>query len=429
MKKNIYVLLLLSFLSLVTLSAQTTENVSVGASYANQTFYRLSDGQTQSTTLNSWHIAFSVFGTQDAGIFVNEGAALSGTPCKLFSTGLTDFSQTIDTNSTPLTNELNNLELSWNYGAFNELRAAGNPLDYGWGVYNPSAFKVEGSAVYVLRLPSGALKKIKIDSLSSSGVYHFRYADLNGSNLEQKTLAKADFSGQTLAYFSLTTGNALSGVELSGGWDLLFTRYGEIIPDGQGGSTTYNVTGVLSARGVSVAQADGVNTSTVNYQNYLDSLTIEPLYTIGSDWKNFDFTSGWSVVSDRAYFVRTANNTLWKLVFIDFQGSGTGISTLQKTNLGTISSIVSPQDALAQFDAFPNPTRGELNVVFDFMEAPAYLRLQLQDLQGRLIFSDNLPNIDGFAAYILPDLGLESGIYILSLQTEKGVLSKKIQYR
>ena len=395
--KTISIFNLLVFFVGLSAHAQTIDHVSIGASYSNQSFYRLSDGNTQSSAHSTWHIAFSVFGGQDAGVFINEGASLSGSGVKLYATGLTDFNTTIDTNTTPLTNELSNQEISWENGAFNETRSSSNPFDYGWGIYSMTSHKVEGDEVFVLELPNGALKKIIIDSLAG-GTYYFRYADLDGANAQSKSVQKSNFAGQTLAYFSLTTGNTVANIEPSNGWDLLFTRYEELIPDGQGAWMPYAVTGVLSNKGVAVAEAKNVNTSTVNYQNYLNQLSEDTLYTIGSDWKHYDFTNGWSVDANRAYFVKTADDILWKLVFIDFQGSGTGTSTLQKTNLGTISSIEINKETSVQFEAYPNPSSGPIDVVFDLGANYGQVDLTLQDLTGRVLFEQQLSELNGLKA-------------------------------
>ena len=54
--------------------AQSFQEISTGAGYNKQSFIRLSNGSEKQVNNDSWDLAFTAFGFQDAGIFINESA-------------------------------------------------------------------------------------------------------------------------------------------------------------------------------------------------------------------------------------------------------------------------------------------------------------------------------------------------------------------
>lgn len=407
-----YILLLLFLAYYSSSIAQTTHNFSMGASYNNGQYYELQNDQTTSVSHSSWDIAFSVYGVQDAGIFINEGAGFSGTPPKLYYVPNKSFADNIT--AADLGTELKNNEISWANGAFNSLRAHSNALDYGWGSYNTSNHKVEGTVLYVIELGNGTQKKLQIDSLVG-GTYYFRYADLNGNNLQQKTISKAAFPNQTLAHFSFSS-NTFINAEPTTGWDWLFTRYRTLLYS-TNPPTPYNVGGILINRGVEAVIADGINPSTVqitNYSTHADSLTI-----IGHDWKSFNFSSGWTTDNDRVYFIKTANNRQYKIQFIDFQGSSTGTGTFVKTFLGTFTSIKEPNSILSQFQLFPNPATEAINLTFSLDELPREdLTLEVYNALGQPILERQIMATQGWNAMTLRVDDWTTGAYYCTLRGE-----------
>lgn len=406
-------LLFSALLGATSLFAQTVESVSVGPSYQEASYYRLSDGQTQELPHANWQFAFSVFGQQDAGIFINEGSSLGGRAVKLHLSSTTDFATTIDP-STDLVQELSNPEQNWSEGAFNTASNSSN-FDYGWGSYQMSNHQIVGDKVFVLELSDGSYKKLMIDSLVS-GSYYFRYADLDGSNLVQTQVNKADHSGQTLAYYSIDSASTLQAAELYGGWDLLFTRYGTLIDDGQGGQMAYGVTGVLAHKDLEVAEAAGVTPSQVQASSYQDSFATEPLTIVGHDWKSYDFSSGWGVSSDLAYFFRTTDQNIWKVQFIDFEGSSTGVSRLQKENLGPLSIFQAPNAAVKGIKLFPQPARQQNVQLLIEPTQDATYEIQIYNTLGQSIWSKQYNLQQGLQQLELPSAQFSAGQYILQIR-------------
>ena len=417
---------ILSAVCLTTaISAQTIQQISTGAGYQKQSFINLSAGTQKQVTNTTWDIAFTVYGSQDAGVFINESSGSSmGSPLPLIEIydALSDnFSEQPD--PAFLTDfQLLNTEKSWAYGAFNERRNPDDTLDLGWGVLDPQTGEVSGSSVYVLKLRNGEYRKIRIESLAG-GVYTFRYANLDGTNELLKTINKADHAGKTLAYFSLETGATVNVEPSTGGFDLIYCRYVTLLLDpGTLEYIPYYVTGVLSGPGAKVAEADGVDPLTVAYADYQDSLHTE-LDVIGHDWKFFDL-SAWTVDADRVFFLKTANDRVWKLQFIAFGGSTTGNADLKKTDLGIISAGQDPAAVGLKAAIFPNPVQDQLTVSLDIPAALAQNgQLQVLDLQGRVILNSAVLLKEGFQVVQLPASTLTPGMYLLKLELPGQVIS------
>jgi hypothetical protein len=231
-----------------------------------------------------------------------------------------------------------------------------------------------------------------------------------------KTINKADHAGKTLAYFSFDSGNTVDVEPASGGFDLFYCRY--ITPLFDSGTMEYipySVTGILSGRGAKVAKADGVNPATVLYADFKDSLHTE-LDVIGYDWKSFSGTA-WSIDADRVYFLKAANSHVWKLQFIDFEGSSTGKAVFEKTDLGLMSAIQDPATLDLEVLSYPNPVQDQLTVSLDIPAALAEKgRLEVRDLQGRLILSQAVYMNGGFQVCQVAATNWTSGTYLLQLE-------------
>lgn len=405
------------YLATSCLFAQSIQEISTAAGYQKQSFVNLAAGTEKLVNNNSWDIAFTVFGQQDAGVFINESAGTSmGQPqaaIELFDALTDDFSEQPDP-ALLVDYQLFNAEKTWSYGAFNERRNAGNPFDFGWGAYNPQTNQVVGNAVYVIKLRNGQYRKFKIESLSGT-TYTFKYANLDGTNESTKSLNKADHNGKILAYFSFETGNP-ADVEPSGGFDLLYYRY--ITPLFDPGTIEYipyAVTGILHGRGARVAEADGVNPNTVAFSDFQDSLKTE-LDGIGYDWKSFSGTA-WSVDQDRVFFLKTAEGRVWKLQFIDFEGSSTGKTILEKTDLGIIAAVKNPGIPNLEVLAYPNPVVDQFTVSLDVpQELATEARLEVLAPDGR--FATVVPNplTGGFQVFQISANDWSAGTYVLQLR-------------
>ena len=405
-------LLPIAFLaSIISLNAQF-RIVTCGPGYTLQTYYQLGNEESVSLEHNAWDIAFTAQGLQDAGIFLNEAAGSEGTELELYLAPTTDFAVNIEEDQ--LEARLFNDESNWtDAGAFNQIRDEANPLDYGWGQYNPALQSVQGNSIFVIKLRNGVFKKLEISNLDGT-TYNFRYADLDGSNEQTHAINKADYPNSGLIHWSFTSDSVVDFVPATKDWDLVFTRYSTPLDDGEGGTINYLLTGTLSGLDVEVAQADGVNPDEVAFGDYQAELSAD-LDVIGYDWKAFDFqTLSWQLPPDRAYFVKTANGEVWKLVFIDFEGSSTGDIVFQETNLGVVNTV--DHTVFEDFNVFPNPAQDVATLSLTLRESGP-LQLALFNAMGQQVwsFAENCPS--GFQVLDIPVQNLSAGTYWLNLQS------------
>ncbi|MCH2083613.1 MAG: T9SS type A sorting domain-containing protein [Saprospiraceae bacterium] len=421
--KKIYATSLIAFILVLQLNAQDEvfDQPSVGPSYTFNSFYSIVDGEQAQVDHSEWDIAFDV-APQGTGIFVNEGAILSfGAPApqvELYLTGSTDF-ETLDTAGMQ---RIYNEELNWEEGAFNHVKDPSETSDVGWGLTNQTTAEVNSIRFYVIRLREGQYKKLEIQSMINE-IYTIRYANLDGSDEQTHTINKVDYSGKTLAYFSLAE-NTAKDLEPEQ-WDLAFTRYYTPLDDGQGGSIQYQVTGTLSNSGMEIAQADGVDPATVNYLDYEDSYT-NNIKEIGFDWKFFDFQSGWGIVNDRAYFVKTRTNEIWKLIFYDFEGSSTGVSTLGKTFQAEVTDLENAPEYVVSLNTFPNPTTDILNISFELEQAVKNTPIRLYNQLGQLVWQEEMDLTAGFQVRTINIENLPTATYQLLIQLDGAIVNKAI---
>lgn len=425
MKKSLTLTL---FVALVTTFTNAQFQITTGAGYQSQTFYTLANDGVKTIKNTDWDLAFTVYEKQDGGIFINEAAGSSmgqALPSiALYKTAAKNFQEVIlESNINLKDDRLYNDEKgkSWAYGAFNETRdkVKASPFDYGWGVYNTGNKVVEGKLVYAIKTRDGKFRKIEIQNLTGV-VYQVRHANLDGSDEKTFTVDKSKFAGKTLAYYSFAT-NTTSDIEPAN-FDLWFTRYVSLVTQG---TTTaqYNVTGILSGRGVKVARAAGIDPEKVKYDDFKGNVSSQ-LDTIGSDWKTIDITiNQWKVPTDRAYFVINKAGDIYKIVFIDFEGSATGTATLEKTKIGNVN--VNDISSDIRYKVFPTVVQDEVNIAFDLATNETF-DLSIIDMNGRIVLNKKIETTSGFQVITLDASNLLSGTYITRLASKNGIATSKI---
>lgn len=424
MSRRLSFILALPLLCAAVTNAQTTTHeITAGPGYAQSGYYKISDGSSEQVAHDAWDIAFSNLGTTQAGIFFNESTAssmgLPTTPIEAYDPFVFDFADNID--PADLTEDLRiyNPETSWAEGAFNTMRDTSNSFDYGWGVYNPAQSKITGSRVFALKLRNGQYRKIMFDEYDGT-TYTFRIANLDGSNTETKTVNTTFNNGSPVVYFSFTSG---TNVTTPTGWDMVFCRYVTFLFDGTG-YLPYFVTGILVNDGIQTAKAAGVDPVNVDYQDYLDSLKND-IHLIGHDWKYFSGTA-WSVADDVAYFVKTKDNKLYKIVFVGFEGSFTGTAIFEQTYLGELTSTADLPDGIGEVLMYPNPVAGRLSISFT-SETAAATALRLLDAAGQVVWSGVAHTQRGLNVLEINNLPmLPAGNYFLNVQVPGGEFSRVV---
>lgn len=414
-----------TFALLLVINLKAQDQVSVNAGYMMQTYYSIATGETTQADPLSWDIAFSL-GAQDAGVFVNEAVGLSFTEAlpqvELYLPVNASSTEYENADTTGMERIYNN-EVTWEEGAFNHVKDETNMLDAGWGLFDLSNFTTNSLRYFVIKLRNGAYKKVEIQSLIA-GVYTFRYADLDGSNESVQTIDKSNYNGETLAYFSIQNNEEVDLEPEE--WDLLFTRYA-ILLDGNEGFINYTVTGVLSNKGVEVIELNGVvDPTAVNYMDHEDLFT-DSLTVIGHDWKSFDFQEGWVIPTDKLFFIKS-NDVIWRVVFIDFEGSSTGVSTLIKEEVGTVTAIEDTVAGQHVFEMYPNPATDFIDINFssDTQEANGFV--QIFNNLGQSVYSERVYIQQGRQQKRI-NFELPTGNYFLSLGYDDQIITQTFTVR
>ena len=176
--------------------------------------------------------------------------------------------------------------------------------------------------------------------------------------------------------------------------------------------------------GVQVAQADDIDPNTVKFEDYQDSLKAN-IDVIGFDWKDFDLSAlQWKITEDRAYFVKDIDNVVWKVIFIDFEGSSTGNAVFTKEEVGMISSS-DEIEGLSGVLISPNPASGVANVLIE-SDRSMKMALSILDMTGKVVYSNVLNVNSGFINKQIDVRQFQSGMYVLSLSNDSGTTSRRL---
>jgi hypothetical protein len=284
--------------------------LSLGAGYADDVYYRLSDGLITTVPRSNWDIAFSV-SSREAAILTN-GA--SGVTLKAYPVAPGwSWATAIDTSGYYNWETLYNSDTTWVEGAFN-MNATGHP-NYGWADYDMVSHNLTGVSLYIIKTRNGSFKKIWIEQkLSVDQIYIFRYSDLNGSNEHNVTL---NLSGKNknFVYYSLESDEEIDREPEVDRWDIVFTKWIDK-------SINYPVTGLLQNIGVTAQESTDTDPASEVFptSGYLASIS-----TIGADWKIIDMiTYQYSIDDSRVFFIKDMNEDIYRIRFMTFEGSATG---------------------------------------------------------------------------------------------------------
>jgi hypothetical protein len=411
MKKH----LLLSFIGLFSMGqvfSQSLDTVSVGAGYANQTWYNLGTKEKYSQPLANWDLAFEISGFS-ASILINSanGLELYQVPSRTASE-----SNYLSLDTIGISNwvKLYNSDTSWNNGAFNQHISA-NPFDLGWGIYNMNTHIITGDSLYIIKLADGTYRKLWMINLAS-GTYNFRFANLDGTDDTQASISKSNFVGKNFGYYSILQKTSLDREQTAKKFDLIFTKYTAFIP------TPYSVTGIQLNKGIKAIKADGIDVQTVQPNGYSYSSKIN---TIGYDWKRFDFSLGYVIQDSLAFFIKSDSLTIYKLVLTDFGGAANGNFMFNTEKLSTSGIFDIDKSLMATFSIYPNPTNGTKTFIMFDVEEATELKLKINNLNGQILYSNSIPVEEGFNKYELVDLNIPQGTYILSVQLGTSVSYQK----
>lgn len=383
------------------------DSVETGAGYVNSVYYKLADGSEAIVSNTNWDLAFvtSGFGTT---IRINGGF---GTQLWEYPNGGISDWATVDTAGIGGWTRLYDSPEYWSVGAFDEA-AGSDPFDVGWGLYNVQTHVITGDKIFIIKLSDGSYQKLIIEDLTS-GVFTFTHADLAGGMDMTHTVTKSDFAGKNFGYFSLQNHTDIDREPATTDWDLVFQKYeGNYAP-----SVQYGVTGVLTNTGVYAAEASGVDVNAAVYTDYTSDSVAN---TIGWDWK--DYQGSYVIVADLSYFVADQEGNIWHLIFTGFEGGSTGKINFSKELVAAVG--INDVDAEINVAIYPNPsTDGNVSLVFNLEENEAVANVY--DMTGKLVANHTFQG-QGFKQRNLQLNGVPAGTYILRLETENTITTKKL---
>lgn len=317
----------------------TSENLSMGAGYANDIYYSLDNGTLQTISRSNWDIAFHT-NIYSSAILTNDGEGILLYALKNI-TDSTSWPASVDTTNLSQGKVLYNSDTTWTFGAF-ERTATGFP-DYGWGTYYTTNHDLIGTKLFIIKLANNQAKKIMITrKYSTSNVYRIWYANLDGSGEQKVTINCAPYAAKSFVYFSFATNAIVDREPASDQWDFLLTKYIQMVPFGPGVIIPYPVVGVLtntmrlsimgniSYTGDFTAKVNHVGVGTIDYSKAVFQTNISK---IGYDWKTHNMADNtYSVQDSLIYFIKRPNQSVYKVVFTGFD-SNTGGVRFNKTKL------------------------------------------------------------------------------------------------
>lgn len=411
MKKII--LLIASALTLNATYAQVSDSVTLGAGYADQVFYKLSDGTKTSASSAEWDLQFfsSLF---SASIRVNSGFGV-----ELYlptNSDTTNFAtSTLDTTGKTLLRDNNT---NWELDVFTST-STGHP-NYGWGYYQGTG-KLVGIKVFAIKLTNGAIKKIWIKSFETAGSVNLVIADLDGSNLVNKTLDRTAYSTKRHFYYDIEGDSIYDSEAVKTEWELVFRKYVEDI----GGSQYYSVTGALSNYTTEIAQVSNVeiNTAKLNWASYSFNTDIN---IVGSDWKEFNMnTFMYDVQDSLSYFIKDNAGDIYQVVFTGFAGTSTGKIYFTKELISAVG--VEENSPFSSIGVYPNPVNDILTVSYEAAQTINNVSFTLLDMNGRVVKSlGNQSEISGFNQGKINLSDLNKGVYLLNIKADNYTVTKKI---
>ena len=412
MKKSLLLFSSLLFGALV--SAQvTTSTVTMGPSYGHQVYFKLADQTAASYANTLWDIAFYRKNSMSMAIRTNDAKGIATFEA---SNNLADWANINVANEANWT-RLYNSETVWERGAFDNGSATTPPFGFGWGTYNVATHKVTGTVIFVLKYANNTYKKVKM--VEYFGGYTFIYSSWDGTAWSaDQTVALPNTANPTnnFNYYSLETNTQVVAEPANTEWDLLFTKYNAMQPS----DVMYPVTGVLHHPDVQVAEnASGAST---------DLTYSEDINTIGYDWKTFNMgTMGYDIDSQKSFFVKLLNGTIYKINFLTFVGSSTGVITFNQEDV-TAQLDSEKFENNVTFGVYPNPsTDKKINLVYEMPSGNSDKNLvTIYSMTGAQVYQTAINSNGGFFNKELDLNALNAGIYLLKFDSGEYSTTKKI---
>jgi hypothetical protein len=411
MKKIITVLLIL--LPYLSNAEPIADSTIMNAQYSEQVFYSLDNGTVSSANNDNWHIALSTAGTGAAGsaILLNEASAILYA-CPFDTTAWTSF----DTTGYKSWQRLLNSDTTWTNGAFNAYRGAAGTFDMGWGILNPANnFWTFGDSLYLIQF-SGIYKKLWITSLKS-GVWEFKYANIDGSDFHLVTFAKSTYPQRNFIYYSLSDHILIDREPANNSWDITFQKHTDYVnPPG----TYVSVSSVFSNKKIWSAKSNAQDSASAMMSTQPQTTFTQNISNIGREWKKFSSATGWTVYDSIAYFVYNYDSTsLYRIVFTGFGGQNNGITYFYKEKI--ITNRIKQAQVEITSAIYPNPAHDDIHLFLDMPENTT-ATYYILDMSGNVVSEESLHLNLGIQQQNININKLSAGTYVLYINTKQGVI-------
>ena len=409
MKKHIH--LLITFLIPVFGFSQA-DSISFEPGYTNQVYYSFANGEVKSSDNTTWDLAFGIGGF-NTDIRINDGF---GVELYLYPNGDTAEWNNMDTNGLQNWTPRYNSDTSWTVTAF--AAANINHPDYGWGIYNSTTHEVLGDSIYILKLTDGTLKKFKMNSMTTSGEFTFSYANIDGTNQVDGTINKLAYTGKNFVYYSVKTDAILDLEPMASEWDIVFTKYMQLQP--QGGF--YPVTGVLTNKDRNTAESRAIDLADADWYGHDYSSEIG---IIGGDWKKFNMTTyTYDIVDSLTYFMTDTNNNVFQITFTGFAGSSTGMTYFNVNKVGNLS-IENTTLAINNISVYPNPAIDFVNISIDSKDIQNNLDITVYSITGSVVYQTR-ENFTGNNLVQIPVNNWQKGVYLIRIGNDANAVVKRV---
>jgi len=396
-------------------TAQTViDTVNTTPAYASNVWYSLENDDQATSLVNNWHIALATDMTPSGELITS--ALFNhklGSVYEIPGSNPANFS-TVDTTGLSTWAMLENSELSWAAGAFNNTANLGT-FDYGWGNYNTTTHGIEANRIFVIKFTAGGYRKLMISSDNVAGNYTVVHSNLDNSDMTTEVIAVSGYATKNFVYYNTITKAVLDREPAKTTWDLYFGQY---LTEDQ--PYPYNlVTGILQNLNVEVAQVYPVN-DVAAYTNYQAATFEEEMNVFGWDWKSFNGTA-YSVADSTVYFVDDVDGDIWKVVMTGFTGSSQGKYMFSKQKMTSSAGI--DENAAGIFaSVYPNPSNDVATVILK--NAPA-ATVSIYSMMGTLV-STQSADAQNMTAVQLNTAELANGTYHVVCATGTAVSTQRL---
>lgn len=290
-------------------------SVELGENYSNQIYYSLENNCiVKQNKTTDWDIAFDC--KEDSFDITLNNAKMM----RVYCLGNRTFESVTSAEIKAVSND------SWVYD--NPTGNSDSTAIGKWWTEGSSSQIVSANNVYAIDRGKNDLGRslgfvlLKINNFQDNS-YNFEFYDLTTKTANTAKLTKDD--RYNYIQFSFDNGGKILNLEPEKDkWDLLFTKYAELLQEDATTFLWYSVVGTLiNNRYCKAAKAGDSVFTNITYAGINANELTSIRNIIGYDWKKYNMDDNVYTVDDKkVYIIRTCNGFFFKLHFVDFYNQG-----------------------------------------------------------------------------------------------------------